>query len=470
MTAAVIAPGVTLTFLGAAREVTGSMLLVETGAGRLLIDCGLFQGRRAESRARNRTLPAAAYTADAAILTHAHIDHSGALPVLVRGGFDGAIHATPATRDLAALMLRDVAHLQVADAEYLNRRYGDEPGWERIEPLYDERAVVATLDRMVGQPYGRRFEPLPGVSATLIEAGHILGSAQVVLELGDRPPRHRLVVSGDLGRAGLPIIRDPAVPSGPVDTLVLESTYGGVHHPPIEAMADHLAAVLAEARARGGKVLVPAFALGRTQEFLYVLHQLEHRGVGLGMPVFIDSPLAIDVTSVFRLHPECFDDATRALFDRDDPFAISGLRLTRTRDDSIAINDVDGPALIIAASGMCEGGRILHHLRNLVEDPRTTILTIGFMAQHTLGRRLVERRPRVKIWGVERELRARVVTLEGFSAHADTADLEAHAARCAADLTVLVHGEPDRQDALAQRLRAQGRTVLVPERGARLRR
>jgi metallo-beta-lactamase family protein len=276
------------------------------------------------------------------------------------------------------------------------------------------------------------------------------------------------VISGDLGRHGLPIIRDPAVPPRPIDTLVMESTYGGVRHPPIAAMAEQLARCSAEARARGGKVIVPAFALGRTQEFLHVLHELEHQGVSPGMPVFIDSPLAIDVTSVFRLHPECFDDATRALFDRDDPFAIAGLRLARTRDDSVAINDVEGPALIIAASGMCEGGRVLHHLRNLVEDPRTTILTIGFMAQHTLGRRLVERRPRVKIWGVERELRARVVSLEGFSAHADGDDLAAHAEACAAGLTVLVHGEPERQDALAERLRARGMAVAVPERGARI--
>lgn len=462
------APRVELTFLGAAREVTGSMLLVETTGGRLLIDCGLFQGRRAESRARNRELPAAACRADAAILTHAHIDHSGALPVLVERGFGGAIHATPATRDLAALMLRDVAHLQVADAEYLNRRYRDDPDWEPVAPLYDERAVVATLDRMIGQPYQRPFEPIPGVTATFIEAGHILGSAQVVLDIGDRQHRHRLVISGDLGRHGLPIIRDPAVPPRPIDTLVMESTYGGVRHPPIAAMAEQLATVLAEARARGGKVIVPAFALGRTQEFLHVLHELEHQGVAPGMPVFIDSPLAIDVTSVFRLHPECFDDTTRALFDRDDPFAIAGLRLARTRDDSVAINDVEGPALIIAASGMCEGGRVLHHLRNLVEDPRTTILTIGFMAQHTLGRRIVERRPRVKIWGVERELRARVVSLEGFSAHADGDDLAAHAEACAAGLTVLVHGEPERQDALAERLRAHGLAVAVPERGARI--
>ncbi|MBK9033992.1 MAG: MBL fold metallo-hydrolase [Myxococcales bacterium] len=455
-----------LTFLGAAREVTGSMLLVETAGGSVLVDCGMFQGRRAESRARNRTLPRAALTADAALLTHAHVDHSGSLPVLVRDGFAGAIHTTPATRDLCAVMLRDAARIQVADADYLNRRYGEDPEWTPIEPIYDEDAVVTALGRMVGHPYGQRFAPVPGVEVTFIDAGHILGSAQVVLDVDERGRRHRLVVSGDLGRSGMPIIRDPAVPPRPIDTLVMESTYGGRRHGPMAAMATELATVLARARASGGKVLVPAFALGRTQELLAILHGLGRAGDPIGMPVFIDSPLAIDVTSVFRLHPECFDAETRAALDGDDPFAVPNLTMTRTREASMAINDVTGPALIIAASGMCEGGRVLHHLRNLVEDPTTTIVTIGFMAQHTLGRRLVERRPQVKIWGVARELHAQVVTLDGFSAHADTDDLEAYARGCAATTTFLVHGEPEGQTALAAALAGHGLAIQVPERGA----
>lgn len=454
-----------LHFLGAAGEVTGSMLLVETARARLLVDCGLFQGPRAESRERNRTLPPAALTADAVILTHAHIDHAGALPVLVRAGFGGDIHATSATRDLCAVMLRDVAHLQVADAEYLNRRHADEPDWEPIVPLYDEDDVVAALTHFVGQPYRRRFEPAPGITATLLDAGHILGSAQVLLDIDDGGRRHRLLVSGDLGRPGLPIIGDPAPPPSDVDTLVMESTYGGRHHPPITAMADQLDRVLTAARAKGGKVLVPAFALGRTQELLHTLHQLERERRGARMPVFIDSPLAIDVTSVFRLHPECFDAETRRLLEHDDPFAVPGLTLSRTREDSMTINEVGGPALIIAASGMCEGGRVLHHLRNLVEEPSTTILVVGFMAQHTLGRRLVERRPQVKIWGVPRDLRAEVVVLGGFSAHADHGVLVAHATAAGAKATFLVHGEPEGQEALAAALRAGALPVHVPARG-----
>lgn len=454
-----------LTFLGAAGEVTGSMLLVETDGGSILVDCGMFQGRRAEARERNRTLPQAAIAADAVILTHAHIDHAGSLPVLVRSGFAGSIHTTPATRDLCALMLRDVAYLQVADAEYLNRRHADDPTWEPITPIYDEEDVVVALRHLVGQPYQRSFEPVPGVTATLIEAGHILGSAQVVLDIRERGGRHRLLVSGDLGRAGLPIIRDPAPPPPDVDTLVMESTYGGRRHGPVAAMAGELSALLAEARDRRGKVIVPSFALGRTQELLHVLHGLEHAGHPARMPIFIDSPLAIDVTSVFRLHAECFDTETRRLLEHDDPFAVRGLTMTRTREASMAIRDVEGSALIIAASGMCEGGRVLHHLRNLVEDPSTTIVVVGFMAQHTLGRRLVERRPQVKIWGLDRDLRARVVVLDGFSAHADTDDLEAYARRAAARATFLVHGEPEGQRALAEALSTGGLAVHIPARG-----
>lgn len=454
-----------LHFLGAAREVTGSMLLVETDRARVLVDCGMFQGRRAESRQRNAELPGAVRTADAVVLTHAHVDHSGTLPVLVRDGWNGPIHATPATRDLAACMLRDAARIQVGDAEYLNRRHADDPSWEPIAPLYDEDDAVTALARFVCTPYERAFEVAPGVRATFLDAGHILGSAQIVLDL-DGPPPRRLLLSGDLGRRGLPIIRDPAAPPHPVDALVLESTYGDRIHGAAAHMADELTRALGEACARGGKVVVPAFALGRTQELLFVLHQLREAGRLPRIPIFIDSPLAIDVTSVFRLHPECFDAETRRFLDRhEEVFAFDGLHTTRTREESMAINDVVGPALIIAASGMAEGGRVLHHLRNLVEDPRNTVLVVGFMAQHTLGRRLVERRPRVKIWGVERDLRAQVVRLDAFSAHADTDDLQRHAEAAQPGQVFLVHGEPPAQDALRAALVSRGLTVSAPARG-----
>mgnify|MGYP000940834973 CR=1 FL=1 len=457
-----------LTFLGAAREVTGSMLLVNTERAAVLVDCGFFQGRRAESRRRNAHLPREAVSADAAVVTHAHIDHSGNLPVLVRTGFPGHIYVTPATRDLAACMLHDSARLQEADAEYLNRKYQDDPAWEPIVPLYTADDVPPALERMVGVPYRRRIAIADGVSATFLDAGHILGSAQVVLDVDDGGRQRRVVVSGDLGRAGLPIIRDPEPPPRHPDVLVMESTYGDRRHARVERMADDLARVIEETRARGGKIVVPAFALGRTQELLVVLHRLQRDGRLPAIPVFIDSPLAIDVTSVFRMHPECFDAETRRLLDEDDLFALEGLRLTRTREASMAINDVAGPAIIIAASGMAEGGRVLHHLRILVEDPRNTVLVIGFMAQHTLGRRLVERRPRVKIWGVERDLHAQVVTLDAFSAHADADDLAAYATRCAPGRVLLVHGEEAAQHALRARLTDAGLDVYAPERGETL--
>jgi len=455
-----------LTFLGAAREVTGSMLLIETARTSVLVDCGMFQGHRAESRSRNARLPAAACRADAAILTHAHVDHSGNLPVLVRAGFQGAIHTTPATRDLSAFMLRDSARIQVADAEYLNRRHADDPRWEPIVPIYDEDDVTRTLARFECTPYHRRVVVAPGVNVTFLDAGHILGSAQVVIDVEGRSGRRRLVITGDLGRRGLPIIRDPELPPLPVHYLVMESTYGDRVHGPVERMADDLARVIDETVARGGKIVVPAFALGRTQELMFVLHQLRSSGRIPAIPVYIDSPLAIDITSVFHLHPECYDVETRNYLERHDQiFAFDGVHVTRTREESMAINDVIGPAMIVSASGMAEAGRVLHHLRNLVEDPRNTVLVVGFMAQHTLGRRLLERRPRVKIWGVERELHAQVVELATFSAHAGADELLAHAVSCNPRRMFLVHGEPQAQAPLLEQLRARGLDASAPERG-----
>ena len=457
-----------LTFFGAAQEVTGSMFVLELDAGTLLIDCGLVQGRRAESRQRNRELPAAATAADAAILTHAHIDHSGNLPSLVKGGFAGSIYATLATYDLCAYMLRDSARIQEGDAKYLNRKFADDPSFEPIEPLYDEADALRALERFVALPYHRPFEPLPGVTATLLNAGHILGSAEIVLDVDDGGQRRRIVFSGDLGRAGLPIIRDPEYPPAPIDYVVMESTYGDRDHGTVAEMHDDLERIVRDTIARGGKIIVPAFAVGRTQELLYVLHELMRAGRIPRLPIFIDSPLATDVTGVFRMHPECFDAETRAFLDEQgDVFAFDGVRFVRDREESIALNAVRGPAIIISASGMAEAGRILHHLRNHVEDDRNTIVIVGFMAQHTLGRRLVERRPRVKIWGVQRELRAHVEVLDSFSAHADRRDLLAFATACgsATRRFFLVHGEPTAQDALRNAMVAKGMDVHIPQRG-----
>lgn len=458
---------VRLTFHGAAEEVTGSLLRIELPSGSLLVDCGMFQGRRAEARRRNEFLPPEAIQADAAILTHAHIDHSGNLPTLVRSGFRGSIFATPATLDLCGYMLRDSAWIQAADASYLNRKFGAERDWVPIVPLYDEKDVLEALTRFVATPYHHVFEPLPGVKATFLDAGHILGSAQVVLDIAHRGGKVRLVLSGDLGRKGLPILRDPEVPPQPIDYLVMESTYGNRVHGSVAQMHDELERVVKETVARGGKLIVPAFAVGRTQELLYVLHELIRAGRIAPLPVFIDSPLAIDVTGVFRQHPECFDQETRQfLAQHGDPFAFEGVKFTRTAEESMQIKDLPGPALIISASGMAEAGRILHHLRNHVEDARNTVLIVGFAAQHTLGRRLVEHQQRVKIWGVERDLRARVEVLDSFSAHADRKDLLAYAGSCGNVRRVfLVHGEPDQQAPLKKALEERRQPTHVARRG-----
>ena len=460
-------------FLGAAQAVTGSMHRLETDAGSILVDCGLFQGRRDESRQKNSHLPREAIEADALILTHAHIDHSGSIPTLCKRGFSGTIWATPATRDLCAYMLRDSARIQEQDARYLNEKFGADPGWTRIEPLYDDEDAVAALKRFVGVPYARRFEPLPGVFATFMDAGHILGSAGVMIEwtrrgtggVADRQGRG--MFSGDIGRAGMPILRDPELPGPPLDMVLMESTYGNRAHGDIHSMHDDLARVVGETIARGGKVIVPAFAVGRTQELIYALAQLVAEKRIPEVPVFIDSPLSVNVTGVFRLHPECFDAETRAHLDaHGDPFDFAGLRYVSSREESIRLNDLRSPAIIIASSGMCEAGRVLHHLRNNCENPKNTILIVGFMAQHTLGRRIVEKRPRIRILGVERDLHAQVKVMNAFSAHADKNDLRAYAHACGKDAHFcLVHGEPEPQEALQAQLRSDGLRCEMPTAG-----
>jgi metallo-beta-lactamase family protein len=457
-----------LTFLGAAREVTGSMFLLETDGGSLLVDCGFFQGRREESRRRNRSIPRAAVAADAVILTHAHIDHSGSVPTLVKTGYSGSIYATPATRDLCACMLRDSARIQEADAAYLNRKNADDPSFTKIEPVYDEDDVLRALGQFVSIPYHHPFQPLPGVTARFLNAGHILGSAEIVLDVHERGTTRRLVFSGDLGRKGLPIIRDPEYPPAPVDYVVMESTYGDRVHGDIEQMHDDLERVVRDAVARGGKIIVPAFAVGRTQEIVLALNELKRQRRLPPIRIFVDSPLAINVTEVFKLHPECFDPEARAFLDKHgNIFGFDGIEYVSSREESIALNHIAGPAMIISAAGMAEAGRVLHHLRNNVEDEHNTILIVGFMAQHTLGRRLAERRPRVRIWGVERDLRAHVEVLDSFSAHADRNDLLTYAAACGKGTRriFLVHGELQAQKSLRDAMKARELHAEIPERG-----
>jgi metallo-beta-lactamase family protein len=455
-------------FLGAAQAVTGSMHRLDTDAGSILVDCGLFQGRRDESRQKNSHLPDAAQRADTLILTHAHIDHSGSIPTLVKRGFSGRIWATPATRDLCAYMLRDSAHIQEQDARYLNAKFADDPAWKRVEPLYDDEDAVRALTFFQGVPYHSGFEPLPGVKATFLDAGHILGSAGVMIEASSRGKPVRVMFSGDIGRKDMPILRDPELPGPPVDVVLMESTYGNRAHGDIHSMHDDLARTVSETVARGGKVIVPAFAVGRTQEIIYALAQLAAEKRIPEVPIFIDSPLSVNVTSVFRLHPECFDAETRAHLEaHGDPFSFPGVRYVQSVEESKRLNELRSPAILIASSGMCEAGRVLHHLRNNVEDPRNTIMIVGFQAQHTLGRRIVERRPRIRILGVERDLHAQVKVFNAFSAHADKNDLREYARACGPQAHfALVHGEPEAQEALSATLRSDGLRVDVPTPGS----
>ena len=406
-----------ISFAGAAREVTGSCHLVRVHGKLVALDCGLFQGRRAEADRSNRTLPAPPEQIAAIVLSHAHIDHAGRIPFLVRNGFDGSVFCTPATRDLSAFMLMDSAFIQEKDAEHLARR-----NKAHTEPLYDSRDVAGTLQRMTGVPYGRTFDVVPGIRATFMDAGHILGSASVILDCHEDGLDRRLVFSGDIGRWGLPIIRDPQMPSG-ADTVIMESTYGNRDHATVEDARAKLATVVSETAARGGRVLVPAFAVGRTQELLYDLHALARAGRIPKLPIFIDSPLATDVTGVFELHPDCFDNGEDLIGQVHQLFRFDLVRYTRQVDESKALNRLRGPLVIIAASGMAESGRILHHLAAGASDPRNTILIVGFQAEHTLGRRIVEKRPTIRVFGEDIPLRARVEILNGYSAHADRTEL-----------------------------------------------
>jgi metallo-beta-lactamase family protein len=456
-----------LEFLGGAGTVTGSKHVLRTEDATVLLDCGLFQGRRAEAAERNRNLAIDPGELDAVVLSHAHIDHSGALPLLARQGYEGRVFATPATRDLCAAMLVDAALIQAADARYVNRRIAREGAdMSPIEPLYTEDDVLAALDGFRTLPYHRRERIAPGVDLTFLDAGHVLGSSVVVLDVEERGARRRLVFTGDLGRRNAPILRDPEVPDG-THVLMMESTYGDRLHGSSAEMDDALGSALSRAFARRGKVIIPSFALERAQEVLMALHRLKLAGKLPPIPVYVDSPLTVKITEVFKLHPECFDERTRAmLHGASSPFDFDGVRYTSDRFESQALDASPDPAVIISASGMCEGGRVVHHLQACIEDPRNMVVIVGFQAQHTLGRRLVERKAQVRIFGVYRDLRAEVVVLNGFSAHADQRELCDYARQVARrgslEGVVLVHGEPPAQATLRGHLGDLGVPVHVP--------
>ncbi|NMB87056.1 MAG: MBL fold metallo-hydrolase [Chloroflexi bacterium] len=456
-----------ITFNGAAHTVTGSQFLLELNGSQMLIDCGLYQGKRSEAYQRNLKFRFDPHALDAVILTHAHIDHSGNLPNLVKHGYRGPIYATKGTARLSDVMLRDSGHIQESDIEFVNRkrlRRGERP----LPPLYTEEDAALAARQFHPLDYEAAFQPVEGVTARLADAGHILGSSSVLLDVQENGRAYRVCFSGDIGRRDLPLLRDPVLPQG-VDYLVMESTYGDKNHDNPTSAYDELRQTVQRTVQRGGKVIVPAFAVGRTQEIVFDLNRMMTRGEIPAVPVFVDSPLAVNATRVFQSLPEYFDEETNEFIRTGKHPALSFPQLTyiTSVDQSKALNDRHEPMIILSASGMAEAGRILHHLRNNIEDPRNTVLIVGWQAPDTLGRRLADREPHVRIFGEAFERRAEVVTIGGFSGHAGQ-DMLVEYARSAGgpDLqeVMLVHGEPRQAGALTERLRQAGiRKVVYPE-------
>ncbi len=449
-----------ITFQGAARTTTGSMHIVDVNGLRVLLDCGLYQGHRKEAFERNRRLAVDPRSVDCVLLSHAHIDHSGNLPSLVRAGFRGPIHTTEATRDLCDPMLHDCAFITKHDVEIVNRRRLAE-GKNPFEPLYEDADVDRTLALMQGWPHKREIDLGHGVMALFHNAGHILGSAHV--ELIVRQPNgtsRRLLFSGDVGQPGQPIIPPPDPPSG-VDVLLVESTYADRDHPPRANVSGRIRDYVDDIVQQRARLVIPAFSVGRTQQILFFLNGLLRQGKIPQIPIYVDSPLSLKATQIYARHTDCYGQAASDLLRQGiELFRMPGLRFLATAEESKALNHAEGPMIVIAASGMCEGGRILHHLQNSVEDPRNIILIVGYQAEGTLGRRIVERQSPLKILGDTFDLRARVHTINALSAHADRTALREWVRAVNAEKTVkkafAVHGEDEKVEAMCRILREEG--------------
>ncbi|MCA9504357.1 MAG: MBL fold metallo-hydrolase [Myxococcales bacterium] len=443
-------------FHGADRGVTGSCHLVECAGTRLLVDCGLYQGGRELEEENAEPFGFEPEGIDFLLLTHGHLDHCGRIPLLVKRGFRGEIISTSATRELARLVVLDSAHIQEEEAARRNRRRERKGGDHPIEPLYTSLDALSSCDRF-GRvaAYGEPVDLAPGVRATFLDAGHILGSACVLLELTEGEHVRRVLFSGDLGSSGRPILRDPATPPE-VDVVVMETTYGDRMHRPLEPSVEELYDAVAETFDRGGNVIIPTFALERAQELLYHLREgVETGRLPHSMPVFLDSPMAIRATEIFERHPECYDADTRELFGHGrDPFHLPGLRLSRQASESMAINRITGGAIVMAGSGMCTGGRVRHHLRHNLGRRESSVVFVGYAAQGTLARRIIDGARTVSIFGEDVPVRARIHTINGFSAHADQAELLAWHRQTRAELTFLVHGDPEAMDVFAKHLEA----------------
>jgi len=455
-------------FFGATRTTTGSMFLLEVNGSRVLLECGLFQGRRAESIERNRNFPFPAGTVDAVVLSHAHIDHCGNLPNLCKQGFAGNIYCTFATRDLASIMLQDSAEVQAADAAFVSKKRARH-GLPPVEPLYSASEAEQAVRQFVALNYDRPLPVADGVKVTFRDAGHILGSAQVVLDIRERTRQYRYLFSGDIGRGNDSILRDPE-PVEAVDYLQVEATYGGrVHTAKADAQEEVCRLVCATLEQRG-KVIIPAFSVGRTQQVVYTLHQLTDAGRLPRVPIFVDSPLSVNATEVFRLHPECFnDDVYRFLREKENPFGMENLTYIREVAHSMRLNDLNEPMIIISASGMAEAGRVRHHLKNNIGDPRNLVLFVGYCAEHTLGAQILAGRNPVNIFGEPVPVRARIASIDAFSAHADKHELRRYVQNLRGELRhiAVVHGEESQCLAFAETLRTlrPGAKVCVPRTG-----
>jgi metallo-beta-lactamase family protein len=459
-----------LQFIGAAQTVTGSLHYIEACGKKFILDCGLFQGHRSESELKNRNPMIDPKSLDFVLLSHAHIDHSGNIPQFSKLGFNGQVLCTSATRDLSSFMLQDSAYLQEKDAEFVSKRRAKrhEPP---VKPLYTIEDTQQALSAFVGVSYRKKINLADGLDVTFFDSGHILGSSTILLEIKEKGQQSpvRLAFTGDLGRPNTPILKDPEFP-GNVDFLITESTYGNRLHDSATDTDRILIDVLTRTIQRGGKIIIPAFSVGRTQEMIYHLHDLVTRKAFPQIPIFVDSPLAINATEVFRLHPECFDDEMmKRMQHDDDPLRMSDLRFIRTAEESKTLNDYHDPCIIISASGMAEGGRIRHHLANNISNPKNTILAVGYMAQNTLGRKIVDGEKVVNIFGEPHEVRAEVKVLGSFSAHADRNELLHHIDkfdRPQMKNIFLVHGEYDAQVSLADGIRGAGfKQTEIPKSG-----